>query len=92
MSRIKIQHKNIIGKNLCEIRDSLKISQEELAARCQRMGWDIARDTITRIEGLKRLVTDYEIFLLAKALDVIPTSLLPYRVDLREIIPKSSRE
>ena len=59
MPRIKIQNKNIIGRNLGKIRNNLEISQEELAAKCQRMGWDIARDTITRIEGMKRIVTDY---------------------------------
>ena len=64
---------------LCKFRSGLKISQEELAARCQRMGWDIARDTITRIEGGKRLVADYEILLLAKALAIAPASLLPSR-------------
>lgn len=90
MSRIKITHKNVIGPMLCKFRTSMKISQEELAARCQRMGWDIARDTITRIEGRNRLVADYEILLLALALKVAPASLLPYKINPREITPPSS--
>jgi len=85
MSRIKIKHKNVIGKVLSKTRNDLEISQEDLAARCQRMGWDIARDTITRIEGMKRLVADYEIFLLATALGVMPSALLPCKINVREI-------
>jgi len=85
MPRTKIKRKNVIGQMLCKTRWDLGISQEELAARCQRLGWDIARDTITRIEGMKRLVADYEIFLLATALGVMPSALLPCKVNVREI-------
>jgi len=78
MSRIKLPQKNIIGPNLNKIRTDKGISQKELAERCKANGWDIARDTITRIESKKRLVADYEIFLLAKALKITPASLLPF--------------
>jgi hypothetical protein len=30
-----------------------------LAAQCQRMGWDITRDTIAKIEAHKRWVGDF---------------------------------
>lgn len=85
MARVKTHSKNVTGQMLQKLRTGLGISQEELAARCQRMGWDIARDTITRIEGRNRLVADYEIFLLAYALQVTPASLLPYKVNISQI-------
>jgi transcriptional regulator with XRE-family HTH domain len=87
MARVKIQRKNVVGPNLHRIRTGAGLSQEELAARCQRLGWDIARDTITRIEGRKRLVTDYEILLLALALKVNPTVFFPYKIDPRQCVP-----
>ena len=85
MSRVKLSQKNIIGPILNKIRTSKGISQGELAELCKKNGWSIARDTITRIESKKRLVADYEIFLLANALQVAPTSLLPVQVNLPTI-------
>lgn len=88
MARIKLSLKNIIGPLLGKVRQGRGISQEEMADRCQLIGWDIARDTITRIEGGKRLVADYEILLLAKALKINPASLLPYEADREECVPQ----
>jgi hypothetical protein len=55
----------------------LKISQAELVARCQRLGWDISRDILARIELQIRWVGDYELLLLAEALGVESDRLLP---------------
>jgi len=87
MPRIKIARKNVIGPELCRLRLDRGWSQEELATKCQLMGWDIVRDTITRIEARNRLVADYEILLLAKVLQVNPTALLPYKTNLRRLMP-----
>lgn len=46
------------------------------------MGWDVSRETITRIETHQRLVSDYEVYLLASALGVSPRELLPSSPDL----------
>jgi transcriptional regulator with XRE-family HTH domain len=86
MARIKVSGKNVIGPLVNKFRNGLGISQEELAARCQRLGWDIARDTITRIEGGNRLVADYELFLLAAALKIPPALLLPGRINVKDFI------
>ena len=44
------------------------LSQAALAAACQRVGWDIDRNTIAKIEGQMRWVGDFELLYLAKAL------------------------
>jgi len=87
MARIKIARKNVIGPELCRLRVRMGWSQEYLATKCQLMGWDITRLTITRIEARNRLVADYEILLLAKVMQVNPTALLPYRANLRQLMP-----
>ena len=61
---------NIVGNQVRRIRSEHGLSQPALAARCQRLGWDIGRDIVARIEGQIRLVTDSELLFLARALDV----------------------
>ena len=80
---------NIVGNQVRRIRSERGLSQPALAARCQRLGWDIGRDIVARIEGQIRLVTDSELLFLARALDVrmerlfSPTALkVPKRKDL----------
>jgi hypothetical protein len=43
------------------------LSQAALAAVWQRVGWDIDRNTIAKIEGRLRWVGDFELVYLAKA-------------------------
>lgn len=47
-----------------------RITQRDLAARLQTQGITIERDSISRIEIGTRFVTDYELKILAKTLDV----------------------
>ena len=61
---------NIVGARIRLIRYERGFSQPELAAKCQRLGWDIGRDIIARIESHTRLVTDTELVFLARSLDV----------------------
>lgn len=62
--------KNVTGEHVRRIRFQSGLSQAELAARCQRQGWDIDRFTIARIEAGSRWVGDSEVLELAKALRV----------------------
>ena len=62
------QHKNIVGPQVRRLRVAAKLSQAALAAACQRVGWDIDRNTIAKIEGQMRWVGDFELLYLAKAL------------------------
>lgn len=67
---------NLIGRKLAKLRVGQNLSQAGLAARCQRLGWDASREMINHIEMQIRLVRDYELVALAKALDVSPMDLL----------------
>lgn len=67
---------NICGDRVRLARESLGLSQEALAAQLQLEGYSITQKAISRIETGGRIVPDYEIPLLAKALDVDPLWLL----------------
>ena len=50
------------------MRDQRKMTQEQLAARCNLIGWNISRGTLAKIEAQVRRVNDREVELLARAL------------------------
>lgn len=64
--------KNIVGKRIREARTkhSPQISQQDLSARLEVLGYHIDRVSITKIEAGDRFVADYEVVALAKALNV----------------------
>lgn len=68
---------NIIGPLVRRLRVESGLSQDALAARCQRFGWALARTTLAKIELRIRLVNDAEVLLLAHALAVSPEKLFP---------------
>ncbi len=61
---------NLIGPKVRQIRELQALTQEDLAARCNVLGWDISRSTLAKIESQVRRVTDEEVALLADALKV----------------------
>ena len=69
--------KNVIGREVQRRRVRRGDSQENLAADCQRLGWDISRATLSKIEAGLRCVSDAEIVLLAAGLKCAPADLLP---------------
>ncbi len=52
------------------------LTQPELAAACQRAGWEVSRDIIARIEGGTKLVRDMELAVLAAVLGVNPEDFI----------------
>lgn len=62
--------KNLCGNRVKEARARLKITQEDLAARLQVEGITMERDNVSRIEIGTRFVTDYELVVLARVLNV----------------------
>ena len=62
--------KNICGERLQQIRREKKISQENLSQMLQLEGVIIDRFSISRIESGTRFVADYELYTLAKVLEV----------------------
>lgn len=61
---------NVSGKNIKEIRKKQKITQEDLCARMQIMGFKLSRSDISKLENGKRFVNDIEIVGFSKALKV----------------------
>ena len=68
---------NITGRQVGKLRTQRGLSQDMLAVKCQRMGWDVSRATIDKIESGFRCVSDSELFLLARALGVSVSDLFP---------------
>ncbi len=71
---------NLVGPQVRRIRFERELSQAALAAKCQRLGWDIGRDIVARIEAQVRLVTDSELVFLARALGISLNSLFPQEI------------
>lgn len=68
---------NVAGAKVRLLRKAAHLSQEELAARVQLAGLDMTQKAISRIETGERLVADYELLYLARALHVTVSDLLP---------------
>ncbi len=70
--------RNAIGGQVQKHRARQNLTQLDLAGRCNLLGFDIGRETISQIERGARGVSDLEMILLSKAL----------RVDLTDLVPK----
>ncbi|MFB5676429.1 helix-turn-helix domain-containing protein [Paenibacillus terreus] len=68
--------KNIIGSRVIAIRRAKGMKQKEFLARLQTFGLDISPTSLSRLEGQYRLVQDYEIVIIAKALEISVGELL----------------
>lgn len=71
MTKFKKRY-NVCGRNLLQLRKSLKLSQTDLARKVQLEGLSIDKKTISLIENEKWGFQDYEIICFAKAMN-IPT-------------------
>lgn len=63
---------NICGAKVALLRKAEGISQRELADRLQRLGLDVDKNAVQRIESGQRFVTDIELGYLAKAFVISP--------------------
>ena len=68
--------KNIVGQKVYDIRKKKNLKQKDFLAKLQTLGMDISATSLSRLEGQQRLVQDYEIVILAQALDVSFEDLL----------------
>lgn len=75
--------RNIVGKRVKEARrlKSPRVTQARLAAKLQFEDWKISREGIAKIEIGIRQVTDKEVVMLARALNVTPQWLLEEESD-----------
>lgn len=62
--------KNISGDRIHQARTAIRLSQADLAARMQVNGVTIEREAISKIETGDRFVTDYELMVFSKVLNV----------------------
>ncbi|MFW6679308.1 helix-turn-helix domain-containing protein [Lacrimispora sp. AGF001] len=67
--------KNIIGKNLKELRTHKNMSQKELATQFQLLGLQWSDLTVLRTEQGTRFVADYEVAVIASYFNVSTDSL-----------------
>ena len=65
-----IGKRNIVGAKIVKLRKERGMKQKDLVIRLQSMGMDISDTSMSRLEGQLRLVQDFEIPILAKALNV----------------------
>lgn len=65
-----MDEKNIIGKRIRLLRTRKRITQEQLAARLHVQGINMDRSNISKIEHQTRIITDYEVIDIARALGV----------------------
>ena len=67
---------NLCGKRVAQIRKEKKLSQRKLAVRMQLLGFDVDHYFIRRVENGERFVTDIDLVIFARALEVSISDLL----------------
>ena len=67
---------NVCGKNIAIHRKNMKISQRQLADMLQLNGLDVDKNAIQRIECGKRFVTDIELIVISRVLNISFNELL----------------
>ncbi len=67
---------NLTGKTIAQIRKSKKLSQRKLATKMQLLGFDVDHYFIRRVENGERFVTDIDLVIFSRALEVPITQIL----------------
>lgn len=67
---------NLCGTKISCIRKEKKLSQRRLAAKMQLLGFDVDHYFIRRVENGERFVTDIDLVIFSRALEVPISSLL----------------
>lgn len=75
---LTVEKRNVVGKQVQQARKTAKppITQTDLVARLQVLGMQIDQSGLSKIEGGRRPVMDFEVIALAKALNVSVAWLL----------------
>jgi transcriptional regulator with XRE-family HTH domain len=74
--RIEFGNKNIVGSKIVTIRNKRGIKQKDFLAQLQVLGMNISATGLSRLEGQHRLVQDFEVVILAKAVGLTADELL----------------
>jgi len=63
-------NQNLVGKNVERLRKERGIKQKDFIAKMQIMGCNINATSYSKLEGQLRNANDFEVFVIAKILDV----------------------
>ncbi len=85
-----IHPRNIAGPVVRQIRKEKCLTQAELCAKLNLLGWDLSRDTLAKLETQVRWVADFELLQLAEALRIEPAHLLRQAAKLADKTPPPS--
>ena len=67
---------NITGGKITELRKAKGLSQRKLAAKMQLLGYDVDHYFIRRVENGQRYVTDIDLVIFSRALEVPISDIL----------------
>ena len=67
---------NLTGNKIALIRKAKNLSQRKLAAKMQLLGFDVDHYFIRRVENGERFVTDIDLVIFSKALEVPVSEIL----------------
>ncbi|MBR4288739.1 MAG: helix-turn-helix transcriptional regulator [Clostridia bacterium] len=67
---------NLSGKRIAQIRKEKKLSQRKLATKMQLLGFDVDHYFIRRVENGERFVTDIDLVIFSRALEIPLNELL----------------
>ncbi len=67
---------NLSGKRIAAIRKAKHLSQRKLAVKMQLLGFDVDHYFIRRVENGERFVTDIDLVIFSRALDVPISDML----------------
>ena len=69
---------NLCGERLARIRKERKLSQRRLSYQMQLLGYDVDNHFIRRVENGQRFVTDIDLLIFCRALDVPLSEILDF--------------
>lgn len=67
---------NLCGKRIALLRKKQKLSQRKLATKMQLLGFDVDHYFIRRVENGERFVTDIDLMIFSRALEIPVSELL----------------
>jgi transcriptional regulator with XRE-family HTH domain len=80
------QVRNLIGPQVRKLRFAQGLTQDQLAGRLQRAGWDVSRVSVAKIEAQLRWVTECELFMIAHVLQTPLEAFFPSAKHVKEFV------